>query len=122
MSGITDREGNAFVDDLIERARSGNDSFYDYLWINPATGEIEPKHSLSIAIPEWDWMIGTGIYLSDIDEGLEAVEVQAWQEFKQEPMAERFGDSTTAYYCGRCHGTVGSSRTEPDTPCCCCHE
>ena len=84
MSGITDSEGNAFVDDLIERARSGNDSFYDYLWINPATGEIEPKHSLSIAIPEWDWMIGTGIYLSDIDEGLEAVEAQAWQEFKQD--------------------------------------
>ncbi|XGA79311.1 methyl-accepting chemotaxis protein [Halomonas sp. CH40] len=83
MSGMTDSEGNAFVDDLIERARSGNQQFYDYQWINPATGETEAKHSMAVAVPEWDWMIGTGIYLSDIDAGLAKVEVLAWQEFKQ---------------------------------------
>ncbi|MGM0521549.1 MAG: methyl-accepting chemotaxis protein [Pseudomonadota bacterium] len=82
MSGITDSEGNAFVDDLIDRARDRNDSFYDYQWINPANGETEAKHSMAIPIPEWDWMIGTGIYLSDIDQGLAEVEALAWSEFR----------------------------------------
>lgn len=84
MSGMADSEGQTFVDDLIERARSGNQQFYDYQWINPATGETEAKHSMAMAIPEWDWMIGTGIYLSDIDTGLAQVEALAWQEFKQD--------------------------------------
>lgn len=84
MSGMKDSEGNAFVDDLIERARSGNEQFYDYQWINPATGETEAKHSMAVAIPEWNWMIGTGIYLSDIDAGLVEVEALAWQEFKHD--------------------------------------
>ncbi|MYL23168.1 HAMP domain-containing protein [Halomonas alkaliantarctica] len=83
MSGMTDSEGNAFVDDLIDRARDRNDSFYDYQWINPATGETEAKHSMAVPIPEWDWMIGTGIYLSDIAKGLAEVEALAWAEFRQ---------------------------------------
>jgi len=88
MVGLVDSEGNAFVEDLIERARSGDASFYDYQWINPATGDIEPKHSMAIAIPEWDWMIGTGIYLSDIDVGLAQVEALAWQEFRHDLIAK----------------------------------
>ncbi|WP_250080549.1 methyl-accepting chemotaxis protein [Halomonas llamarensis] len=84
MSGITDSEGNAFVDDLIDRARDRNDSFYDYQWINPANGETEAKHSMAIPIPEWDWMIGTGIYLSDIDQRLAEVEALAWSEFRND--------------------------------------
>jgi methyl-accepting chemotaxis protein len=88
MLGLVDSEGNAFVEDLIKRARSGNSSFYDYQWINPATGEIEPKHSMAIAIPEWDWMIGTGIYLSDIGTGLAQVEALAWQDVRQDLYAK----------------------------------
>ncbi|WP_346797203.1 methyl-accepting chemotaxis protein [Halomonas sp. Bachu 37] len=88
MSGMTDSEGNAFVDDLIDRARSGDESFYDYSWINPATGEAERKHSMAIPIPEWEWMLGTGIYLSDIDEGLAAVEALAWREFRNDLIAK----------------------------------
>ncbi|CAM4286701.1 methyl-accepting chemotaxis protein [Vreelandella rituensis] len=88
MSGVTDSEGNAFVDDLIERARTGDESFYEYQWINPANGEIEAKHSQAIAIPEWDWMLGTGIYMNDIDAGLATIEAQAWNDFRNDLIAK----------------------------------
>nr|WP_298058703.1 methyl-accepting chemotaxis protein [uncultured Halomonas sp.] len=84
MRGVVDSDGNAFVDDLIKRAQTGDQSFYDYQWINPATGETEAKHSMAVAIPEWEWMIGTGIYLSDIDTTLAQVEALAWREFRRD--------------------------------------
>ncbi|NWO05436.1 MAG: cache domain-containing protein [Alteromonadaceae bacterium] len=36
--------------------------FHDYEWTNPATGNTEPKVSYAMIIPEWDWMVGAGVY------------------------------------------------------------
>ncbi|MDX1755261.1 MAG: methyl-accepting chemotaxis protein [Marinobacter sp.] len=41
--------------------------YHSYQWPNPASGEVEPKVSFAVVIPEWDWMIGTGVYTTDID-------------------------------------------------------
>src|SRR5690554_1617246 len=46
---------------------AGTDGFYEYDWPNPASGEVEPKLSYSIIIPGWDWMMGVGIYVTDIE-------------------------------------------------------
>lgn len=42
------------------------DGFYGYDWMNPASGNEEPKMSYSTIIPDWDWMIGAGVYITDI--------------------------------------------------------
>ena len=43
-----------------------NNDFYQYDWTNPATGNVEPKVSYAMIIPEWDWMVGAGVYVTDI--------------------------------------------------------
>ncbi|WP_152208095.1 methyl-accepting chemotaxis protein [Marinobacter changyiensis] len=53
------------VRDLFDAAATGG--FYGYNWPNPGTGQEEPKVSFSVLIPEWDWMLGAGVYTTDID-------------------------------------------------------
>ncbi len=37
-----------------------------YDWINTETGQVEPKVTYSVTIPEWDWIIATGVYLNPV--------------------------------------------------------
>lgn len=46
---------------------TNGDGFFGYDWLNPATGQEEPKISYTTTIPDWDWMIGAGVYTTDID-------------------------------------------------------
>lgn len=56
------------------------DGFFGYDWPNPASGEVEPKVSFATIIPDWDWMIGTGVYVTDIDEEVAAARANIEQE------------------------------------------
>ncbi|MDR9424885.1 MAG: methyl-accepting chemotaxis protein [Marinobacter sp.] len=49
----------------IFRAAEG-DGFHQYNWMNPASGNVEPKVSYARLIPEWNWMVGAGVYTTDI--------------------------------------------------------
>lgn len=50
--------------------------YHGYDWPNPASGNEEPKVSYSTIIPGWDWMIGAGVYVTDIDEQVAAARVK----------------------------------------------
>ena len=61
------------VSNLFDAA--GKDGFHSYDWANPAAGgAIEPKVSYTTTIPGWDWMIGAGVYVTDIERVLALVE------------------------------------------------
>lgn len=62
------------VGDLFDAAESGG--YYGYEWMNPASGEEEPKVSYSTIIPEWDWMIGAGVYVTDIEREVAAARAE----------------------------------------------
>ena len=51
---------------------TGDDGFMPYEWANPATGQVEPKVSYSTIIPGWDWMIGSGVYVTDVQRAVAA--------------------------------------------------
>lgn len=53
-------------------AAAEDDGFYGYDWENPASGNEEPKLSYSTIIPDWDWMIGAGVYTTDIQQEVAA--------------------------------------------------
>ncbi|MBN7768700.1 cache domain-containing protein [Marinobacter daepoensis] len=53
---------------------AARDGFLPYDWMNPASGQIEPKVSYSIIIPGWDWMIGAGVYVTDIQRAVASAE------------------------------------------------
>ncbi|WP_417520443.1 methyl-accepting chemotaxis protein [Marinobacter sp.] len=62
------------VGDLFDAGESGG--YYGYDWMNPASGNEEPKISYSTIIPDWDWMVGTGVYVTDIDSQVAAARVE----------------------------------------------
>ncbi len=62
---IQDIEGNYLIEGLLKQARSGG-GFHSYYWQKPSTGETVPKLSYAAWLSEWNWMIGTGLYMEDI--------------------------------------------------------
>ena len=63
---MRDSDGIFVIRELIARAKEGG-GFQRYLWPKPSTGKIERKLGYSIELPRWGWMLGTGIYLDDVD-------------------------------------------------------
>jgi two-component system NarL family sensor kinase len=63
---MRDTDGVYVIRELIARAKEGG-GFQRYLWPKPSTGRIERKLGYSIELPRWGWMLGTGIYLDDVD-------------------------------------------------------
>lgn len=59
---------------LFDAGESGG--YYGYDWMNPASGNEEPKVSYSTIIPDWDWMIGAGVYVTNIDKKVAAARLE----------------------------------------------
>ena len=65
MMNVKDVNGKFVVQELIDRAKNGG-GFVEYV-MPPLKGERNlDKLSYVIAIPEWQWYIGAGVYLDDI--------------------------------------------------------
>lgn len=64
---IRDKGGEPTIRMLLERARSGG-GFVVYRWRKPSLQVEAPKLGYVTVLERWGWMIGTGLYLDDIDE------------------------------------------------------
>jgi len=72
---LRDAQGRPTIQNLLQRAREGG-GLERYMWIKPSTHKPVAKLGYVIAMPKWGWMMGTGIYLDDIDQALVKVDVQ----------------------------------------------
>ena len=67
VSGLKDKNGKllfpAFVG-IVEKQGAG---FVDYLWPKPGFDKPVPKLSYVKGFAPWQWIIGSGIYLDDVD-------------------------------------------------------
>ena len=70
-----DAAGVPTIQRLIERARSGG-GFYRYTWAKPSTDRLAPKLGYVVPVADWGWMMGTGIYLDDVESALAQVDAQ----------------------------------------------
>ncbi len=66
-SGLTDDNGVAITDALIEIARTGG-GYHSFNWTKPSTGETAPMIAYMRGLPDWRWAVGTGIFVDDIME------------------------------------------------------
>jgi methyl-accepting chemotaxis protein len=62
---ISDPGTQSFLRDLFKAGEASEPIFYD--WINLASGNIEPKMAYTTIVGKWDWMLGAGVYITDID-------------------------------------------------------
>ncbi|XOV78852.1 MAG: methyl-accepting chemotaxis protein [Aestuariibacter sp.] len=63
---VQDADGSYIVQGLI-KASQGDDGYYLYHWPKTQGGKPYPKLSYTTWIDKWQWMIGTGFYIDDID-------------------------------------------------------
>lgn len=66
LRDLQDEQGVYVIRELIARALEGG-GFQRYQWNKPSTGKSTPKLAYAVLLPRWGWMIGTGLYLDDID-------------------------------------------------------
>jgi len=62
---LEDKNGNKVIRDLIDLAKNGGEN-YQYVWNKPSTGKTEDKLGNAIFLEKWNWMVGSGLYLDDI--------------------------------------------------------
>ena len=72
---LRDPLGRPTIQRLIARARAGG-GYVEYLWRKPSSGETAPKLGYVVALPRWDWMLGSGLYLDDIQSTLAELDRQ----------------------------------------------
>lgn len=68
ISKLVDFSGKAFVEEFVEVAKNLGEGYvhYEWQWKNDSS-RIEPKLSFVKLYPRWNWIIGTGVYLNDIN-------------------------------------------------------
>lgn len=72
---LRDAEGVPVIRELIARGHEGG-GFVRYLWEKPSTRALTPKLAYAISMPRWNMVIGTGVYLDDIQVTLARLDAQ----------------------------------------------
>ena len=67
MIDLQDINGKYMLKELIEEAKNGG-GYIQYVWDNPANDVLSQKISYANTFKPWNWLIGTGVYLNEIDE------------------------------------------------------
>lgn len=80
----TDKKGYFTVKGIIETAKKGQ-GFISYVGtIKPSTGEAAEKTSFIKGFQDWGWAIGSGAYISDINEDILKKQTQSYQKNKEQ--------------------------------------
>lgn len=71
---LKDSTGKHFVREMVALAREKGGGYVDYLWPRSgvATDPAQPKITYVKLFPAWGWVIGTGVYVDDIDTAFSA--------------------------------------------------
>jgi two-component system NarL family sensor kinase len=70
---LQDQNGQFIIRDLIQNAKD-KAGFVEYVWEKPSSQEVVKKLAYSVMLERWQWMIGTGIYIDDIDRDVMAMQ------------------------------------------------
>ncbi|CAA7625277.1 PAS:GGDEF [Magnetospirillum sp. LM-5] len=68
VSQTRDPSGRLLFQEFVERTAAGEGAFVSYLWPRPGSAEPRPKLSYVQRFEPWGWIIGSGIYVDDLDQ------------------------------------------------------
>jgi methyl-accepting chemotaxis protein len=74
LSGSKDPNGKKLFIEMVNVCRDNGEGFVDYMWPMPGYEEPVPKLSYVKLFKPWGWIVGTGIYLDDVDQAVAAKE------------------------------------------------
>lgn len=73
QTNLTDPNGVKIIQELYQRASIGG-GFTDYVWLKPSRGREVEKIGYSKALDGWEWWIGTGLYVDDLEDAVEKLQ------------------------------------------------
>lgn len=73
LTQLKDPNGKAFFVEMVSLAKSNGEGFVDYVW--ERDGINEPKMSYIKYYQPWGWLIGSGLYLADVEAEMNLTEV-----------------------------------------------
>jgi two-component system, NarL family, sensor kinase len=75
LYGMRDSAGNPTLQRLLARAGAGG-GLERYQWVKPSTRQEVAKLGYVVPMERWGWMMGTGIYLDDVERALAKIDAQ----------------------------------------------
>ena len=74
---LVDKNGKFLIKDLVDGAKKDGSTFVTYYFNKPGKDGVFPKLGYTILFPSWDWVVGTGVYIDEIDADLLLAEQDA---------------------------------------------
>ncbi|MDD2698535.1 MAG: cache domain-containing protein [Arcobacteraceae bacterium] len=67
LSDSKDPNGKKLFMEMVKVIKANNEGYVDYQWAKPNFEKPQNKISYVAYFKEWDWIIGTGVYVDDIE-------------------------------------------------------
>jgi signal transduction histidine kinase len=64
---LEDPKGVKVIQEERKAVDNPNGDFIDYSWRKLKSNKVFPKTSFVKGVPEWEWMVGSGVYIDEID-------------------------------------------------------
>ena len=64
---FVDSDGVEVIRELIDISKKPEGGYVKYKWLKPNRDEVTPKISYAKSFAPWRWMVGTGVYLDEVE-------------------------------------------------------
>jgi methyl-accepting chemotaxis protein len=80
LDQLKDKNGKLFFQEMNKVVASSGSGFVEYLWPKPGSEEGVPKISFVMGFQPWGWVVGSGIYVDDVEAKFrsDAVKMGIW--------------------------------------------
>lgn len=74
VAAFKDKAGKPLFVDIVKLAKEKESGFVDYIWVSKTDPNVlAPKLSYIKTFKPWGWILGTGIYLDDVDTYVQSI-------------------------------------------------
>ncbi len=84
---LTDPFGVKIIQEQIEMAQTTEGGFVEYAWHKLHDPEPSGKLSYVRGVPEWEWVIGTGFYVDDLEAEIASAHAALWHTMQRGAVA-----------------------------------
>jgi methyl-accepting chemotaxis protein len=67
MTNVKDENGKYLFVEFVNEVKNNGQGFVDYYWPKPGSSQAEPKLSFVRGFQPWGWVVGSGVYIDDVD-------------------------------------------------------
>lgn len=82
VGDLVDPNGVKVLEEQLKLAKEQGGGFVEYMWVKPGTNIFLPKISYVFGYDDWEWVIGAGTYIYEIEEVIEEQRNQLFENLK----------------------------------------